>query len=113
MHVLLCDSASQICFCVTLTSVPDPRGVTGSNPDSPPPPPSRSPTVFEPVFVQFEILGKVTGAAGAEEFFRGLQYGAELFSPHVFILKMLTFFRGIQRGKNMLNNFVPPFAAHF
>ena len=36
---------------------------------SPPPSPSRPPKVFEPVFLQFEILEKTTGAIGARNFF--------------------------------------------
>ena len=35
----------------------------------PPPSPSRPPKVFEPVFLQFEILEKTTGAIGARNFF--------------------------------------------
>ena len=45
----------------------------------PPPPPSRPLKVFEPVFVQLEILGKVTGAAGAEEFFEAYSVGQNHF----------------------------------
>ena len=40
-------------------------------PDPPPlpPPPDPPPKVFEPVFLQFEILGERVGAKGAETFF--------------------------------------------
>ena len=38
-------------------------------PDPPPPPASRPPKVFEPVVLQFEILGERVRAKGAEFFF--------------------------------------------
>ena len=47
------------------------RGAACSNskPQPAPPPPSDPPKVFEPVFLQFEILGERVGAKGAEIFF--------------------------------------------
>ena len=36
---------------------------------TPPPLPSRPPKVFEPVFLQFQILGESVGAKGTEIFF--------------------------------------------
>ena len=43
--------------------------------------PSTHPKVFELVFVQLEIFGKTSGAAGAEECFPGTLYGVKLFHP--------------------------------
>ena len=45
------------------------------------PPPLQTPKVFEPIFLQIEILGKMGGAAGAKEFFPGIRYVTTLFNP--------------------------------
>ena len=44
-----------------------------------PPPPPDPPKIFEPVFLQFEILGERVGAEGAEFFFFALPEGVFLF----------------------------------
>ena len=41
------------------------------------------PRIVKLVFVQIEILGKTSGAAGAEEFFLGTRHGVKLFIPPV------------------------------
>ena len=53
-----------------------------------PPPPSGPPKVFEPVFLQIEILGKMGGTAGVENFFAGMRHALKLLNPPVCILKM-------------------------
>ena len=54
----------------------------------PNPPPPRPPKVFEPAFLQIEILGESVGAEGAEKFFFGLLTGYFVL-PSVSILKIL------------------------
>ena len=46
----------------------------------PDPPPSRPPKIFEPVFLQIEILGKMGGAIGAEHFFAAMRHALELLN---------------------------------
>ena len=48
-----------------------------------PPSPSRPPKVFEPVFLQFDILGESVGAKGAENFFCPAE-GVWFFTPCVY-----------------------------
>ena len=45
------------------------RGAACSNSRPPPPPPDPAPKVFEPVLLQFQILGERVGTKGAENFF--------------------------------------------
>ena len=45
-----------------------------------PPPPSGPPKVLEPVFLQIEILGKMGGAIGAENFFAGMRQAVEFLN---------------------------------
>ena len=54
-----------------------------------PPPPSGPPKVFEAVFLQIEILGKMGGAAGTEIFLVSMRHALKLLNPHyVCILEM-------------------------
>ena len=46
----------------------------------PPPPPFGPPKVFEPVFLQIEILGKVGGTAGTKIFLVGMRHALELLN---------------------------------
>ena len=55
-----------------------------------PPPPLQAPEIFEPVFLQFEMLRETVGAKGVGNFFGGPLEG-EFFLPHVSILKMIRF----------------------
>ena len=54
------------------------------------------PKFTELVFVQLEIFGNPSGAAGAEEFLPSTQYGVKLFIPPMCVLKMLNLRWGFQ-----------------
>ena len=49
----------------------------------PPPPPSGPPKVFEPVFLQIEILGKMGGASG--NIFAGMRHALKLLNPPPYV----------------------------
>ena len=67
--------------------IPDPN---------PPPPPPDPPKVFEPIFLQFEILGERVGAKGTENFLPFLR-GYFCFTPYVSLLKILRILWRIQK----------------
>ena len=83
-----------------------PRGTACSN--SRPPPPPDPPKVFEPVFLQFEILGERVGAKGAEIFFFLPFLRGVLFSPYVSILKIRRILWRIQKCLKNTENFLTP-----
>ena len=63
-----------------------------------PPPPSRPPKVFEPVFLQFEISRKSAGTKGAEFFFFGVLRGLFFFNPLCLCLKYSEFCGEFKNG---------------
>ena len=65
-----------------------------------PPPPSRPPKVFEPVFLQFEILGGNCWRQRRRNFFWASS--GDFFLPNVSTLKILTFLWRIEKwGKSI------------
>ena len=81
---------------------------SNSNPLPPPPPvPLQTPKVFEPVFVQFEVLGESVGAEGAPKFFCPPE-GLFFFLPCVSIHKILRILWRIEEWvKNTEKNLTP------
>ena len=67
------------------------RGRPGAVPDPPPPPLGAKMSERPPTIVQANTE-KLAGAAGAGKFLCPVERGWENRSPHVFILKMLSFF---------------------
>ena len=76
------------------------RGVACLNslPPPPPPPPSGPPKVFEPVFLQIEMLGKMGGAAGAENFFAGMRHAVEFLNIPMCVYSKRSVHLGISLG---------------
>ena len=70
-----------------------------------PPPPPEAAKVFEPVFLQFEILGERIGAKGAENFFFALPEGVFFFTPCVSMCLMLRILWRIQKCLKNTENF--------
>ena len=64
----------------------------------PPPLPIQALKVFEPVFLQFEILGKTVGAKGARLFFFGLLRGVFFLNPCVHTQNNESFFDNSKNG---------------